>query len=83
MGRLEASGAWFAECRSRQAALSLPTEPFSLHCAIPWATRAALRLANRNDLSNEVIANRIIDLAKTGVLDPEALCEGALKSREQ
>ena len=45
--------------------------------------RAALRVANRDDLTVEqLIANKIIDLAKTGVLDPEAFCDGALKSRE-
>jgi hypothetical protein len=42
--------------------------------------RAALRVANRDDLTNEqLLANRIIELAKTGLLDPEALCDGALK----
>jgi hypothetical protein len=40
--------------------------------------RAALRIANRDDLTNEVIAQRVIELAKAGERDPDALCEGAL-----
>jgi hypothetical protein len=39
----------------------------------------ALRLAGRGDLANEVLAHRIIDLAKAGVRDPERLCEGVLQ----
>ena len=43
--------------------------------------RTALRVANRDDLANEqLIANRIIGLAKTGERNPDALCEGAVKS---
>ena len=43
--------------------------------------RTALRIANRDDLANEqLIANRIIGLAKTGERNPDALCGGALKS---
>jgi hypothetical protein len=46
--------------------------------------RAALRLADRGDLANEIIAKRIIELAKTGERNPDLLCEGALKEfREQ
>jgi hypothetical protein len=44
--------------------------------------REALYLANRDDLANDVIANRIIDLAKAGERDANVLCEGALKSQE-
>ena len=44
--------------------------------------RVALRLADRGDLANEIIANRIIDLAKAGERDANVLCEGALKSQE-
>jgi hypothetical protein len=46
--------------------------------------RLALRLADRGDLANEVIAKRIIELAKTGELNPDVLCEGVVKEfREQ
>jgi hypothetical protein len=40
--------------------------------------RAALRIADREEL-NEVMANRIIELAKAGERDADDLCEGALK----
>jgi hypothetical protein len=40
--------------------------------------RAALRLADRTDLATEILAKRIIALAKEGVLDPDRLCERAL-----
>jgi hypothetical protein len=39
----------------------------------------ALRRADRGDLANEVLAHRIMDLAKAGERDPERLCEGVLK----
>jgi hypothetical protein len=35
----------------------------------------ALRLGDRGDLANEVIAHKIIVLAKGGERDPERLCE--------
>jgi hypothetical protein len=38
----------------------------------------ALRLADRHDLANEVLARKIMDLAKAGERDPERLCEGVL-----
>jgi len=38
----------------------------------------ALRLANRNDLANEIIAKKIIELAKAGERDPDVICERAL-----
>jgi hypothetical protein len=41
--------------------------------------RVALRLGNRDDLANEIIAKQIIELAKTGERNPELLCEGVLK----
>jgi predicted GNAT family N-acyltransferase len=45
---------------------------------------AALRLADRDDLANEVVAGRIIVLAKTGERDPNLMCEAVLKEfREQ
>ena len=46
--------------------------------------RVALRLSDRTDLINEIIARSIIELAKAGQRDPDLLCEGALRSfREQ
>jgi hypothetical protein len=39
----------------------------------------ALRLTDRGDLANEVLAHKIVDLAKAGERDPERLCEGVLK----
>ena len=40
--------------------------------------RVALRLADRADLANEVLAQKIVDLAKAGERDPERMCEGVL-----
>jgi hypothetical protein len=40
--------------------------------------RVALRLADRGDLANEVLAEKIVDLAKAGERDPERMCEGVL-----
>jgi hypothetical protein len=42
-------------------------------------TRVALRLADRGDLANEIIAKRIIALAKAGERNPDLLCEDVLK----
>jgi hypothetical protein len=39
----------------------------------------ALRLGDRGDLANEVVAQKIIALAKVGERDPERLCEGVLQ----
>jgi hypothetical protein len=39
----------------------------------------ALRLADRSDLANEIIARRIIELAKAGEHNPDLLCENVLK----
>jgi hypothetical protein len=41
--------------------------------------RAALRLNDRNDVAVEIIAKRIIDLAKEGERNPGLLCERALR----
>jgi 4-hydroxy-3-methylbut-2-enyl diphosphate reductase IspH len=38
----------------------------------------ALRLADRHDLANEVLARKIMVLAKAGERDPERLCEDVL-----
>jgi len=40
---------------------------------------AALRLADRGDLANEIIARRIIKLAKAGEHNPDLLCERVLE----
>lgn len=46
--------------------------------------RAALRLEDRGDLTNQMLAKRIIELAKAGESNPDLLCEAALKEfREQ
>ena len=39
----------------------------------------ALRLADRGDLAKEILADKIIELAKAGERDPERLCEGIMK----
>jgi len=39
---------------------------------------AALRLADRGDLANEIIARRIIELAEAGEHNPDLLCERVL-----
>jgi hypothetical protein len=41
--------------------------------------RVALRLADRRDLANEIIASRIVGLVRAGQRDPELLCDGVLK----
>ncbi len=40
----------------------------------------ALRLADRGDLANEIVASKIIALAKAGERDPERLCESVLQA---
>lgn len=37
-----------------------------------------LRPADRGDLANDVLAHKIIDLAKAGERDPAQLCKGVL-----
>jgi hypothetical protein len=39
----------------------------------------ALRLGDRGDLANEIVAQKIIALAKAGERDPERLCDGVIK----
>ena len=39
----------------------------------------ALQRADRGDLANEIIAQKIMELAKAGERDPERLCEGVLQ----
>jgi hypothetical protein len=44
----------------------------------------ALRLSDRGDGANEMLARRIIELAKAGERNPDLLCEGVLNEfREQ
>jgi hypothetical protein len=43
----------------------------------------ALRLADRGDLANEVLARKVMELAKAGERDPERLCEGVLMHFQQ
>jgi hypothetical protein len=42
-------------------------------------TLISLHLVDRGDIANDVIARKIIELAKTGERDPERLCESVLK----
>ena len=39
----------------------------------------ALRLSDRGDLANEIIAKRIVELAKAGEHNPDLLCQGAIE----
>jgi hypothetical protein len=41
--------------------------------------RIALGLAERPVITNQIIAKRIIELAKAGERNPDILCEGVLK----
>jgi hypothetical protein len=41
-------------------------------------TRAALRISNQDDIAPEIIAKKVIELAKGGERDPERLCDYAL-----
>jgi hypothetical protein len=39
----------------------------------------SLRLVDRGDIANDVVADKIIELVKAGVRDPERLCEAVLQ----
>jgi hypothetical protein len=41
-------------------------------------TLISLRLVDRGDIANNVVAQKLIELAKTGERDPERLCEAVL-----
>jgi hypothetical protein len=41
-------------------------------------TCAALKFANRTEISRETVAKKIIELAKEGMNDPDLLCERTL-----
>jgi hypothetical protein len=56
------------EVRIRQAPVSVA---FEMTCA-------ALRYTKRPDVAHEAVANRIIELAKNGVRNPDRLCERVL-----
>ena len=43
------------------------------------AALKVLRLANRSDPITHIVAERIIEIAQTGVRDPAKLCAAALK----
>ena len=42
-------------------------------------TLISLRLVDRGDIANDVVAQKIIELAKTGERNPERLCESVLQ----
>ena len=42
-------------------------------------TLISLRLFDRGDIANDVVAHKIIELAKAGERDPERLCEAVLQ----
>jgi hypothetical protein len=42
-------------------------------------TLISLRLVDRGDIANAVVAQKIIELAKAGERDPERLCEAVLQ----
>jgi hypothetical protein len=44
-------------------------------------TRLALGVPDRGDIANELIAKRIIELAKAGERNPDLLCESAVISQ--
>jgi hypothetical protein len=41
-------------------------------------TRAALRLSNQDDIPPDIIAKKVIEVAKGGERDPERICDYAL-----
>jgi hypothetical protein len=48
-----------------------------------WPACVALQIGDCADDVRQAIANKIIDLAKTGERNPDLLCEGALKEIRQ
>ena len=42
-------------------------------------TLISLRLVDRGDIANNVVAQKIIELAKSGERDPERLCEAVVQ----
>jgi hypothetical protein len=45
--------------------------------------RAALRLGDQGNLMNERVAKTIVELANTGELNPDLLCESVLREFRQ
>jgi hypothetical protein len=45
-------------------------------------TLISLRLVDRGDIANNVVAQKLIELAKAGERDPERLCEAVLNQGE-
>jgi hypothetical protein len=43
----------------------------------------ALKLADRGDLANQILAQKIVELAETGERDPERLCDRVLMQFRQ
>ena len=53
-----------------------------------WVLGVALEMTRKclgleDDFANGMIANKVIEIAKTGERDPDLLCEGALKKLRQ
>jgi hypothetical protein len=49
-----------------------------------WRSKGlACPLGLTDDLADGIIANQIIELAKTGELNPDLLCEAALKKLQE
>jgi hypothetical protein len=43
----------------------------------------ALKLADRGDLANQILAQKIVELAEAGERSPERLCDGVLMQFRQ
>jgi len=70
-----------SSCRSRNfwaIPNSIPRPDASWGLAFEMA-RLALALEDRGDLANEVIANKIIELARTCELNADVLCDAVVK----
>ena len=70
----------FVLCPWRAAAIGLMISPETKRVmgVAFQMTRAALRLADRDDPATEMVAKRIIELANAGERDADRLCELAL-----
>jgi len=42
-------------------------------------TLISLRLVDRGDIANNIVAQKLIELAKSGERDPERLCDAVLR----
>ncbi|HYC17299.1 MAG TPA: hypothetical protein VEC94_08835 [Pseudolabrys sp.] len=61
-------------------AAAFDPETVKLLCDAYERARKSLHDTGQPDIVNEIIAQRMIALAKQGERDPEKLCEGALKA---